>query len=75
MHDYITVIDNYPSITGKALLFTFFLMFVANVFDGGLGESIDHAVTGAGTDDEIVSKRDDVFQVYQDNIFTFFFFK
>ena len=56
-------------------MFPFFLMFGANVFDGGFGECVDHAVTRARTDYKIVSKRDDIFQIYQDDIFAFFVFK
>ena len=75
MHDHITIIDDHPAIAGETLLFSLFLMFGAEVFDGGFRERVDHAVTGAAADDEIVGKRDDAFQVYQDNIFTLFIFK
>lgn len=75
MHNYIAIIYDDPAIAGEALLFPLFLMFGANIFDGGFGERVNHAVTGAGTDDEIVSKRDDALQVYQDNLFAFFVFK
>lgn len=75
MHDHIAIIHNYPAVAGEALLLPPFFMFGANVFDGGLGERVYHAVTGAGADDEIVSKRDDFFQVYQDYVLSFFIFK
>ena len=75
MYDHVAIIYNDPAVTGEALLFPFFLMPGANVFDGRFGERVDHAVTGAGADYKIVSKRDDVFQIYQDDILAFFVFK
>jgi hypothetical protein len=57
------------------LLPSFFLMFGANILNGGFGERVDHAVTGAGADYEIVGKRDNFFQVYQDDILPLFIFK
>ena len=75
MYDYVTIINDHPSIAGEALLFPLLLMFGADVFYGGLGKRVDHAVAGAGTDDEIVGKRNNIFQVYQDDIFAFFIFK
>jgi hypothetical protein len=32
-----------------------------HVINNGVGKRIDHTVTGAGTDDEIVCKRNDFF--------------
>ncbi len=75
MNNNIAVIYDYPAVAGEALLFSSFFMFGANIFDGGFGERVYHAVTGAGADDEIVGKRDDFFQIYQDDVFPFFIFK
>jgi len=75
MNNNIAVIHDYPAVAGDALLLALLFMFGANVFDGGVGKRIDHAVTGAGANNEIVSKGYDFFQVYQDNIFPFFVFK
>ncbi len=75
MDDDIAIIHDHPAVTGEALLFAFFLMLGANVFDDGFGESIYHAVAGTGADNEIVSKRCDVFQVQQDDVFTLFIFQ
>ena len=75
MYDHIAIIHNDPAIAGEALLLSLFLMFGADVFDGSLGERVNHAVTGAGADDEIVGKRDNFFQVYQDDVFPLFIFK
>ena len=75
MDNNIAVIYDYPAVAGEALLLSSFFMFGADVFYGGFGERINHAVTGAGANDEIVGKRDDFFQIYQDYILPFFIFK
>ena len=75
MYDYISIIHNDPAVTGEALLLPLFIVFGANIFNGGLGECVEHAVTGAGTNDEIVSKGDNIFKVYQDYILPFFIFQ
>ena len=75
MDNHIAIIYDHPAIAGEALLLSFFLMFGANIFDGSFGKRVDHAVTGAGADNKIVGKRNDVFQVYQDDIFALFVFK
>jgi hypothetical protein len=75
MHNNIAIIHNYPPITGKALLLSLFFIFGLNIFNGCIRKRIDHAVAGAGTNNEIVSKGNDFFQVYQNDIFTLFIFK
>ena len=75
MDNHISVINNDPAIAGESLLFSLFIMFGADVFNGGFGERIQHAVAGAGTNDEVVGKRYDILQIDQDNIFAFFIFK
>ena len=61
MHDYVTVIDDHPAVTGDALSLPFLFMVGINAFDCGIGQCVEHAVTGAGTQDEIVCKGYDVF--------------
>lgn len=75
MYHHVAIIYDDPAVARETLLFPLFLMFGANIFDGGFGERVDHAVTGAGANYEIISKRDDIFQVYQDDIFAFSVFK
>ena len=75
MQHYIAEIGDHPAITGKTLFFAFFLVFDTNVFKHGVGEGVDHAVAGAGTDDEIISKRNHFLDVDQDNIFSLFIFQ
>jgi hypothetical protein len=75
MHNDIAIIHDHPAIAGDPLLLPLFIMFGSNVVNGGIGKRVDHAVTGAGADNEIVGKRDNAFQVNQDDIFTLFVFK
>jgi hypothetical protein len=50
-------------------------MFGFHVINNGISQRIDHAVTGAGADNKVVGKRDNAFQINQDNVFTLFVFK
>lgn len=75
MRDHIAVIHDYPAVAGETLLFALFLMLDADIFNDGFREGVDHAVAGAGADDEIVGKRNDIFQIDQDDIFTLFVFQ
>ena len=75
MDNNITKINNHPAVTGEALLLTLFIMLGFYVVNSGIGKRVDHAVTGAGADYKIVGKRDDVFQVYQDDILALSIFK
>ena len=75
MEDDITKIHDHPAIAREALLFAFFGMFRADVFDDRFCERIDHAVAGSGTNNEIIGKGNDVFQVNKDDVFPFFIFK
>lgn len=56
MENYVAKIYDHPAVAGEALFFSFFLMVGTDVFNGGFCEGIDHAVAGAGADDEIISK-------------------
>ena len=72
MHDNIAIIHNHPAVAGKSLLFPFLPIFFVEVFDGGIGEGINHTVTGAGTDDKVIGKGNNILQVQQDDIFPLF---
>lgn len=61
MHDYVAIIDDHPAVTGYALSLPFLFMVGINAFNRGVGQRIEHAVTGAGAQDEIVGKGYDVF--------------
>jgi len=56
MYNDITIVHDHPAITGKALLLSLFTMFGLDVFNDGIGKRIDHTVTGASADNEIVCK-------------------
>jgi hypothetical protein len=75
MDNDIAEVHNDPAITGVALFFAFLLVLLADVIDGGVGKRVEHAVTGAGADNEIVGKRNDLFQVDQDDILPFGIFQ
>jgi hypothetical protein len=75
VHNNITIINNHPAITGKALLLSLFIMPGFHVVHGSIGKRVEHAVTGAVADNKIVCKGDNFLQVYQNYIFTFFIFK
>lgn len=75
MEDDIAKIHDDPAVAGKALLFAFFRVLGADVFNDRFCERVDHAVTGAGANNEIIGKGNDVFQVNKDDVFPFFIFK
>jgi len=75
MDDNIAIVHNDPAIAGVALFFAFLLVLFADVINGGIGKRVEHAVAGASADNEIVGKRNDLFQVDQDDIFPFGIFQ
>ena len=52
----IAIIHDHPAIAGKPLLLSLPTVFGADVFNGGIGQRIDHAIAGSGTNNEIVGK-------------------
>ena len=64
MDNDIAIIHDYPAVTGEALLLSLFVMLGFHVVNRSIGKRVDHAVTGAAADYEIVGKRNDLFQVY-----------
>lgn len=75
MQDHIAKISNHPAISRQTLLFPLLLMFDTNIIQHGIREGIDHAVAGAGADDEIISKGNNFLNIDQDNIFSLFIFQ
>lgn len=75
MHDYIAKVGDYPAIAGKALFFALFLVFHTNIIEHRIRERVNHAIAGAGADDEIISKGNDFLNIDQDNIFSLFIFQ
>ncbi len=75
MQDHIAKVSDHPAIAGQPLLFTLLLMFDTDVIEHSVGERIDHAVAGAGTNDKIIGKGNNFLNVDQDNIFALFIFQ
>jgi len=75
MNNDIAIIHDHPAIAGEALLLSLFIVLGFHVVNGSIGKRVDHTVTSAVADNEIVCKRDNFFQVYQDYIFALFIFK
>ena len=75
MNDDIAIVYDNPAVAGEALQFSPLSMFGANVVNDGFCKRVHHSVTGAGANDEIVSKGDNLFNIQQDNVFPFFIFK
>jgi hypothetical protein len=75
MHDNIAIVHNHPAIASQTLLLSFFSVFGAHVVNGCISKCVEHTVAGPGADNKIVCKRDDAFQVNQDDIFALFVFK
>lgn len=75
MENYITKIYYHPAVAGVALFFGFLFVFLANFVNGGVCESIEHAVASACADDEIIGKGGYFFDVHQDDVFALFIFE
>jgi len=61
MHDHVAVIEYDPAVACEALPFPLFFMTGADIFQGGIGERVDHTVARAAADDEVVGKRHNIF--------------
>jgi hypothetical protein len=75
VNDYISVVHNDPAFACFALDLTLLAMRLVHGIDGCIRKGIEHAVAGAGTQDEVVGKRCDVFDVEQENVLPFFVFQ
>ena len=50
-------------------------MRLVHGIDGCVCQGIEHAVAGAGAQDEVVGKGSDIFDVEQENVLAFFVFE
>lgn len=75
MHNYIAVIHDDPAFARFALFFAFFAVLRTDGIQRAFGQRIQHAVTGAVTDDKIIGKGRDFFDVEQKDVFAFFIFE
>lgn len=72
MHDHVSVVEHKPAFLGLSLYAAFFLMIFLCDFQYGFGERVQHAVTGAVANDEIICKGRDVLDVQKQDVFAFF---
>ncbi len=75
MNNDIPKIHHHPAVAGKPLFFPLPSVFLADVVHSGIGKGIEHTVAGAGANNKIIGKGNDIFQVHQDDVFPFFVFQ
>lgn len=75
MHDDIAKVHDLPAVAGQAFFFTFFLVFLADVFQHSISESVEHAVAGACTEHEVVGKLNNLLKVKEHDVFALFIFQ
>jgi hypothetical protein len=75
MDNNITIIHNQPAGIGSPFDPAFPFVFLERFFDHPICQGVQHAVAGGGTDNKIIRKGSNLFDIQQDNIFTFFIFK
>jgi hypothetical protein len=75
MDNDISVIHHHPALASLALLAAFLAVPGADGIERALRERIQHAVTRAATEHEIIGKGSHVFYVEQENVFAFFVFQ
>jgi hypothetical protein len=72
MHNDIAVVQDEPAFFRLSFHTTFFLVILLGGFQHGLGKRVEHSVAGAITDDEIIGKRCNVFNVEKQDVFALF---
>ena len=75
MHDHVAIIHDNPAVARQALFFALLMMFGAHIVQRRVGECVQHAVAGAGTDDEIICEGNHILDVDQDDILALFIFE
>jgi hypothetical protein len=68
MHDYISVVDDHPSFPGFSLFATVLTMFLVNRLHRRLCKCIQHAVTRARAQDEIIGERGNFLDIQEQDI-------
>ena len=69
MDDHIAIIEDKPAFLRAPFYATFFLVFLLRYFQHAFGERVEHAVTGAVTDNKVISKGCDVLDVEEQDVF------
>jgi len=72
MHDHVAVIEDEPAFLCLSFHAALFLVILLGGFDDTFGERVQHTVAGAVADDEVISKRCDVFDVEKQDVFALF---
>jgi len=72
VHDHVTEIHDEPALARLPFHASLFLVVLFRGFEHALGKRVQHAVTGAITNDKIISKRCDTFDVEKQDVFALF---
>jgi hypothetical protein len=75
MDDNIATVHHDPALAGLALPPTSLAVAVADGFQGRLGQRVEHAVAGTGTQHKIIGEGGDVFEVEEKNILPLLIFQ
>ena len=72
MYDHIAVVEHEPAFARLAFNPAFLLVVLFGCFEHTFGQRVEHAVTGAVADNEVIGKGCDVFDVEQQDVFALF---
>jgi hypothetical protein len=75
MDNNIAVVHDQPTVVGFSFYSAFPFMFFMRFFDHSIGQSIQHAVAGGGTNNKVIREGSNLFNIQQENIFAFFIFQ
>jgi len=75
MDNHVTVVHDEPALARFSIHAPSFLVILFQGFEYALGKRVQHPVTGAVADDEIIGKRCDIFDIEKQNILRFFVFQ
>jgi len=72
MNDHIAVIEHQPAFAGLSLDPASLLVVPLGCFEHTFGKRVEHTVTGAVADNEVIGKGCDVFDVEKQDVFALF---
>ena len=75
MDDNIAIINNYPTTIRRTFNTPLPIVIYARLLYHPIRQGIQHAVTGGSADNEVIREGCDLFNIQQDDIFAFLFFK
>ena len=75
MHDHVPIVNNDPAFVRLPLFLALLAVCLVYGIDRCVCEGAEHAVAGAGAQDEVVCKGCDVFDVEQEDVLAFFVFE